>query len=1040
MRGNGVCGVLLAGGLVAALATPALAGPRSLPIDTTGQSLTTAMTDIARRSGRELLVAAPRLGERTAPRLKGRYTIDQALPLLLAGTGLTYRRTADGAYIIEVAPALPPPAPDVPVALPELLVTARTQNSDIQRTENDIQAYKVWSSRDIENAHSADVSEFLRLMATGDAQIASALQDPSNTNASTRSEVNLRGLGSGQTLVLVDGRRMPGLPPIGGSDTVVSQTDVNALPLAAIDRIEILNATAGGIYGAGATGGAINIVLKRDYHGADLGLTYGITDRGDAPARRLDGRIGFSPNDGRTNVMVAFGLLRGDGLSAGERDYEARARARRYRNDPAQLFAEKPISNAINIFSASGGNLTLGPAYGGASLGAATTFAPASYGGLATDRGAVLLANAGRTDTGLSPDSAGEHRALLSRRRTASVIASARQRFGSGIEAYADVLAMRNEGRSVIPQDNLQAFGLAADAPGNPFQQAITVTFPLPGLDPTGHNLTKTTRATAGLIADLPGDWKANADYSIGKASIDVVLASHFVKRGAGLIDPLGGQAAFLAAMSGALTNARTTLAQSNQFRSRSLRLAGPLVDLGGGPLNLTLSLEDRRDRVPPSVIHMPDLGFGPFDSPIQGLVQSVRQYYGELRAPITDRYSGPRGLKGLELQLALRHEETRQRPPTDTPVGGTVTEVTERSRQTSTLYTAGFKVFPVDWLMVRASTSSGLVPPVAEQLSSATIHYTSDPAAYAAATGRKVFLDPTSQPADPRRNGEALGLTGVYDLLSGGSVTLRPEHARSLSAGVVLTPTSALRLSVDYTRIEKRNEILRFHTGDMQYFLQNEDLFPDRVKRAPLTDADRAKGYSAGVITAIDTTSFNIGRTFVEALDVQADYLIRTERLGDFRLRAATTWQPHLRRRTNPISATQEYAGYADGPLPWRANGGADWSKGATTLGFNVSFHGGYRVYGRSDTAAQVAQLTLWQGADRVPSQAYVDLFATHRLTFRDGALRKAEIRFGVQNVLDHSPPVIAQRVAYGLTTFNYSTYGDPRRRRFELSLVGHF
>jgi iron complex outermembrane receptor protein len=127
------------------------------------------------------------------------------------------------------------PEPDVPVALPELLVTGRSQNSDIQRTENDIQAYKVWSSRDIQQAHSADLNEFLRVMATGDAQIASALQDPSNTNASTRSEVNLRGMGSNQTLVLVDGRRMPGLPPAGGQRRH-GQPDRRQRPAAGRDR------------------------------------------------------------------------------------------------------------------------------------------------------------------------------------------------------------------------------------------------------------------------------------------------------------------------------------------------------------------------------------------------------------------------------------------------------------------------------------------------------------------------------------------------------------------------------------------------------------------------------------------------------------------------------------------------------------------------------------------------------------------------------------------------------------------------------------
>ncbi|USQ97220.1 TonB-dependent receptor [Caulobacter sp. RL271] len=1047
MRGNDRWAVVLLWGVALGAATPALAQrTRSVPIDTTGQSLTAALTDIAQRSGRELLMARPALKARPAPRLKGRYTLDQALPLLLAGSGLTYRRTTDGAYVVDAAPTLAPPAPDVPVALPELLVTARSQNSDIQRTENDIQAYKVWSSRDIQQSHSADINEFLRMMATGDTQIASALQDPSNTTASPRSEVNLRGMGSNQTLILVDGRRMPGLPPAGGATTMVAQTDVNGLPLAAIDRIEVLNATAGGVYGAGATAGAINIVLKRDYRGADVGVTYGITDRGDAPVRRLDGRIGFSPDEGRTNVMVAFGLLRGDGLDVGDRDYEVTARARRYRNDPAQASIENPVSGSVNIFSATGEPLTLDPAYGGASLGANSTFAPASYGGVASDRGAMLLANAGRVDTGLSPDVRGARRALLSRRTTASVIASIRHRFGASVEAYADVLAMRNQGRARVPQGGVGGVvGLDADAPGNPFQQSIYMTVPLPGLDPVGRNTAKTARASFGAIIDLPRDWKLNADYGVGRASIDADLVeqdlagAYYDGVASGQIDPLGGQQAFLANVAKVTVPAHSTLAQSNRFKDISLRLAGPVLDLGGGPMTLSLAVEDRHEAVPSTTAHLSSGGFGSIDLMINGLVQSTRQYYGELRAPLTDRYAGPAGLRGLEFQLALRRETSRQGPPTNASPGGLINAVTEHSSQSSTLYTTGFKVFPVSWLMARASLSSGFVPPVAAQLGSTTIHYTSDPVAYAAATGRKVLLPAENQPVDPRRGGEPLGQLGVYDLRSGGAIGLRPEHARSFSAGLVVTPLNRLRVSIDYTQIKKRQEIFNFHNGDTTFFLQNEDQFPGRVRRAALTDADRARGYTAGVITAIDTTSFNIGRTFVEAVDLQGDYLIPTERLGDFRLRAAATWQPHLRRRTDPRSPALDYVDYADGPLSWRANGGLDWSKGGTTLGFNVYFYGGYRIFGRSDIAERIAQLTLWQGADRVPSQAYVDLFASRRITFGQ-ALKDAEVRLGVQNLLDHRPPVIADRVGFGLDAFNYSTYGDPRRRRLELGLVARF
>jgi outer membrane receptor protein involved in Fe transport len=1054
MRGTGVGAALLAWGLAVTVASGALArgqDARTLPVDTTGQSLTKALNDLARRSGRELLLAAPTLGDRAAPRLKGRYTIDQALPRLLAGSGLAYRRTPDGTYIVHVAPTLPSPSPgpETPVALPELLVTGRSQNSDIQRTENDIQAYKVWSSQDIEQAHSADINEFLRLMATGDAQIASALQDPSNTSASTRSEVDLRGMGSNQTLVLVDGRRMPGMPPAaGGAGPAVNQADINGLPLSAIDRVEILNATAGGVYGAGATAGAVNIVLKRDYHGADLGVTAGVTARGDAPARRLDGRLGFSPDDGRTEVMIAFGLLRSEGLDVGQRDYEARARARRFANAPAQALAEMPISGSVNIFSADGGALILDPAHGGTSLGAPSTFAPASYGGVARDGVAMLMANAGRLDTSLSPDAGGARRALLSRRKISSLVASARHRFRPSIEAYVDLLVLRNEGRAVVPEDRAQTLYLAADAPTNPFQQPVWITVPLPGFDPIGRNLARTTRASVGMIADLPHGWKLNADYSTGKASIDAAVTARFFKAdyyralASGQIDPLGGLQPFLDGLAGVTIHDSFAFAQSNHFRDRSLRLAGPILDLGGGPLTVTLTAEDLRERVPPSFMHLADTGSGaPTQLPIQGLIQSARHYYAELRAPLTDRYGGPAGLKGLEFQLALRREEGRQQLPIDPVSGGLPDTIKPGATQSTTVYTVGFKVTPIAGLMVRASAASGLLPPVANQISSATSTYTSDPA-YATSTARVVLLPPGSAPADPRRGGEALGAVGAYDLVSGGSTGLQPERARSFSAGVVLTPRDRLRLSIDYTRIDKRQEIVSFHNGDMSYFVRNETQFPGRVTRAALSDADRAKGYAAGAVIAIDTTSFNIGRTLVEAIDVQGDYLIPTARLGDFRLHAAATWQPRLRRRANPETQVVDYVGYADGPLAWRANGGADWSRGGTALGFNVSVYDSYRVFDRLAGADEIATLTLWQGASRIPIQAYVDLFATRKITFEAavGGLSDMQIRFGVQNVFDHAPPVIARTVGFGLTSFNYSTYGDPRRRRFELGVVGHF
>jgi iron complex outermembrane receptor protein len=79
--------------------------------------------------------------------------------------------------------------------------------------------------------------------------------------------VSLKGIGSDRTAVLVNGRRVPGNPWTG-----TSAVDMNTMPLAAIDRIEILTDSASAVYGADAIGGAINIIMKDNWTGAEVAL------------------------------------------------------------------------------------------------------------------------------------------------------------------------------------------------------------------------------------------------------------------------------------------------------------------------------------------------------------------------------------------------------------------------------------------------------------------------------------------------------------------------------------------------------------------------------------------------------------------------------------------------------------------------------------------------------------------------------------------------------------------------------------------------
>ena len=133
---------------------------------------------------------------------------------------------------------------------------------------------------EIEGAVPVVVIDRAAIDASGDISVADVLRDStfssfgnfkpqSGSSAQSLATINLRGVGSGRTLVLIDGRRAPTNPMSASSGT-----DLNAIPLAAVERIEILSDGASAIYGSDAIGGVVNIILRKDFNGVEL--RYGI--------------------------------------------------------------------------------------------------------------------------------------------------------------------------------------------------------------------------------------------------------------------------------------------------------------------------------------------------------------------------------------------------------------------------------------------------------------------------------------------------------------------------------------------------------------------------------------------------------------------------------------------------------------------------------------------------------------------------------------------------------------------------------------------
>ncbi len=999
------------------------AAPRAT-VDLPAGRLSTALSLLGRQSGIDILFSDGLVGDRSSSQVRGRLTPDAALTSLLAGSGLGFHRTADGAFVIAAAEPVPNAAADGADLIPEILVIGRrAQNSDIKRSEDDIQPYQVSSRRTLEDSHSGSLQAFTRSRLPANAQIASPAQDIQNGEGSTRSEINLRGLGPAQTLVLVDGRRLPSLP---GFPYGFSQPDINGIPIEAVDRIETLTATAGGIYGPGATAGVVNLILQRDYRGAEVSLTTGITTRGDAPEARLVARLGFTPDHGQTDIMMSFSRSISGPLRYGDRDYIERARVRRYANDPADFLASAPVGNAVNVFASQ--NLVLDPQFGGIALGSPVTSLPLGLGSDTAARNALLVANAGHIDTSL-PDSLGGQRDFVaSRPSSRAILANLRHRFGSsGVEVNFDVIDTRNNGRSDGRPSPLSNY-IFADSPTNPFQQDIILSFPLSGITASSTSDIHVLRYTAGLVVPLPWRWRANLEYTGGLArdatrtAINnlgdyLYLAYSYGQPFGGrrALDPLGNWAEFVDALGSYARTGFTSVTRTTHSDDTILRLAGPLFRLPGGTATLALQGEARSERIAAAPYHMFDSGTFAFDLHLPRLVQSTSSLAGELRLPV----GGDHGLlRKLELQLALRGDRVRTTlPETITLIGVDPPPVTNRN--TALAYTAGARLQPKDAVMLRASVSTGILPPTVAQVASTTL----------------VFA---SSERDPQRGNRPLSADGFYDYVRGGSAALRPERARSLSAGIVLTPfgDDGPRLSADFTRIDKHDEIGALPGLSILALLADSTLYPGRLQRAPLTAADAALGYTAGRITRIDLTTGNIARSRLDAVDFSLDYPLATRRHGDFRFYANATWQPHYWQQAAAGQPRLERIGYSDGPLSWRGNGGVDWSSGPLRLGLNGQYYARYRVIA-SDPARPNQQLLAYQGRSHIPAQFYLDFSASYR--FVDGAgwlaPRGTQLRLGILNLFDHSPPIVTDP-----DTTGYSYYGDARRRRVELTIAVPF
>ena len=319
---RGGVGVCFVGGARRPI-SPALAQEQTRAFDIPAQSLSSALIEFARQSDVRVLADPNLVNGRHSPGVSGALTVETALERLLAGTGLRPTRSGDGGLTVVADTSSP-----TRLGAVEGAASSATQAAeDIVVTGTRIRgaapsaAFVSISQEEMRRAGHANLGEVVRALP----QSFSGGQNPgvlggaqagfgSSINSTGGSSLNLRGLGPDASLTLLNGARLP-------YDGFSQATDISSIPLAAIDRIEILLDGASAIYGSDAVGGVANIVLRRDFSGVELFGRVGGADAGGYQQRQASVVFGQTWSSGA--VLAAFDHAQSGAVRARDRDFLA---------------------------------------------------------------------------------------------------------------------------------------------------------------------------------------------------------------------------------------------------------------------------------------------------------------------------------------------------------------------------------------------------------------------------------------------------------------------------------------------------------------------------------------------------------------------------------------------------------------------------------------------------------------------------------------------------------------------------------------------
>ncbi|MGA0599219.1 TonB-dependent receptor [Caulobacter sp. KR2-114] len=965
---------LIGGALLSALASAAAAQPRTYDIP--AETLSRALRDYGRQTGQQIIFTEDLVRGRQAPGVKGAFEPAEALRVLLRGSGLRGETTPAGVVMI-VRNAVPPPdaaaagAANEPAQVSEVTVTGSHIRGSapvgselivVGRAEMDRRGYITLS----------DVLHGLPQNFRGGIGENTVIGEASS-NISGATGVNLRGLGSDSTLVLVDGRRLP----VAGLDA--NFTDLSSIPLAAVDRVEVLADGASAVYGADAVAGVVNVILKKDFEGAETRFRTGV-GHGDFNQVLASQTIGYSWTGG--SFLGAYEYFSQDRLRYTDRPF---TRSQDLRPLGGSDF-RRPYSNPANIF-----NLAFQPVFA----------IPAGQDGRHLTAGQLIPGQLNLGDGNWALD-------LFPKQERNSLYGHLRQQVSEKVELFAEARYSRRVfdqrigsffSPIVVPSTN--AFFV------DPLNQGLTILGYDFGKDfgPTiGHGTTQSYGGAAGAEVRLPREWRLNV---YGASSRELTVRTNgavdFGQLAVALADS-NPQTAFNPFGDGSFTNPQTLKAVYGTSKSHidstvssaNAVVDGPLARLGGGDLKVAAGLDFREERFRDSFT-------GPGYASDKRLRREVYAAFAELDAPLVSAENARPGFQGLNLSLAGRYEHYSDEELAPTP--------SRRPDANSFNPKIGLSWSPVVGLEARAAYGRSFRAPNLTTLGATP------------SSGLLALTDPKSP----------TGQTTVL-ILDGVAPDLKNETSRNWTFGLAYRPPSLkdLHLSLTYFDVDFRNRVSS--PAAVGSVLIQEAQYASIVTRNPsqaqLTSLCSAPGFSgdpasctpAIVGAVVDTRLQNAARNRTRGLDIEATYGFEVGAAGRIDLSLNASYLFEYSQSFGASSRVVELVGTVHYPARLNMHDSVVWTWGAFSTSADVNFTSGYK-----DTVSAPAR--------DVDSFTTVDLGLTYDLgaSHRDRRLEGLRLSMNVENLFDADPPFVNNTDGVGYDAEN----ADPRGRFFSVALT---